>query len=63
MNRRGRPAGQMTRRRLQVLQEYQERVEAGERISLAELARLCGLSSYRNARRTLDDLRRMGRIA
>lgn len=60
---RGRPANQMTRRRQQVLQAYSERVEMGERISLAELARRCGLWSYRDARRTLDDLRRMGRIA
>lgn len=60
---RGRPPGQMTRRRQQVLQVYQERIENGERVSLAELARKCGLWDYRKARRIVDDLRRMGRIA
>lgn len=63
MNRRGRPPGQMTRRRQQVLQAYSERVEQGERVSLAELARKCTLGHYRNARRVLNDLRRMGKIA
>jgi predicted DNA-binding transcriptional regulator YafY len=52
----------MTRRRLDVLHEYSQAIEAGERISLAELARRCGLWSYRDARRMLDDLKRMGRI-
>ncbi|HEV8407332.1 MAG TPA: hypothetical protein VGQ34_05300 [Sphingomicrobium sp.] len=52
----------MTSRRQQVLQVYQERVELGEHVSLAELARRCGLWSYRDARRTLDDLKAMGRI-
>jgi hypothetical protein len=58
----GRPPLQMTRRRLDVLHEYSQAIEAGERISLAELARRCGLWSYRDARRIRDDLRRMGRI-
>lgn len=58
----GRPPLQMTRRRLDVLHEYSQAIEAGERISLAELARRCGLWSYRDARRMLDDLKRMGRI-
>jgi DNA-binding IclR family transcriptional regulator len=52
----------MTRRRLDVLHEYSQAIEAGERISLAELARRCGISDYNSARRILNDLRRMGRI-
>ena len=56
---RGRPTGQMTQRRRQVLQTYAEMVSEGERVRLAELARRCGLYSYREARRTLNDLKRM----
>jgi DNA-binding IclR family transcriptional regulator len=58
----GRPPLQMTRRRLDVLHEYTQAIEAGERISLAELARRCGISDYNSARRILNDLKRMGRI-
>lgn len=60
---RGRPPGKMTRRRQQVLQAYSERVEMGERISLAELARRCHLCDYREASRIVRDLKRMGQMA
>lgn len=53
---RGRPAGQMTHRRRQVLAEYQAMAARGERVRLAELARRCGLYDYRDARRILNDL-------
>lgn len=60
---RGRPANQMTHRRQQVLERYQAAAHDGERISLARMARECGIADYRNARRTLRDLKRMGALA
>lgn len=60
---RGRPTGQMTHNRRAILREMAEASERGERISLAELARRCGLHDYRKARRTLDDIRRYGLAA
>lgn len=59
---RGRPAGKMTHRRRLVLERYSEAANAGERISLARMARECGLNSYRDARRTLQDLQRIGAL-
>lgn len=59
---RGRPAGAMTRRRLQVLSEYRDAANRGERISWAELARRTGLHSYNDARRIIRDLHRLGAI-
>lgn len=56
---RGRPAGQMTHRRQQVLERYITMAKTGERISLSRMARECGLHSYRDARRTLNDLRKL----
>lgn len=58
----GRPSGQMTHRRRQVLREYAGAASRGERISWAELARRTGLHSYNDARRIIRDLERMGRV-
>lgn len=60
MNARGRPSGVMTHRRQQVFDEMTKAAERGERITLASLARRCGLYDYRHARRILNDLREMG---
>lgn len=59
---RGRPSGQMTHRRRQVLEEYIDAAQDGGRISLAQLARRCGLHDYRDARRIVTDLKRLGAI-
>jgi hypothetical protein len=59
---RGRPAGRMTPRRLRVLETLVDAAQRGEHISLAKIARKCGLTDYRNARRIREDLRRMGAI-
>lgn len=59
MTPRGRPAGQMTFRRQQVLERYVDLVQSGERISVAQLSRECGLYDYRDARRILGDLERL----
>lgn len=59
---RGRPSGQMTHRRRQVLEEYIDAAQEGRRISLAQLARRCGLHDYRDARRIVTDLKRLGAI-
>jgi DNA-binding IclR family transcriptional regulator len=59
---RGRPPWQMTARRRQVLEAFAELAAAGERVRLAELARRCGLYDYREARRIVRDLARMGAI-
>lgn len=58
--RRGRPAGQMTHSRRAVLREMAIAAEHGERITMAELARRCGLFDYRIARRALRDIERYG---
>jgi ribosomal protein S25 len=60
---RGRPTGQMTHRRRQVLAAYAEVAAQGQRISWAELARRCGLHSYSDARRIIRDLEKIGAIA
>lgn len=59
---RGRPAGSMTHRRKQVLDEYRAMAMRGEAVRWAELARRCGLWSYNDARRIVDDLKRIGAI-
>lgn len=59
---RGRPPGQMTHRRRQVLAEYLDAATRGERISWAELARRCGLHSYNDARRVIVDLKNIGAV-
>lgn len=60
INARGRPAGQMTRRRQQMLAAYQQAASEGQPIRLARMARECGLHSYNDARRILTDLKRLG---
>jgi hypothetical protein len=35
---------------------------SGNRVSMAELARRCGLYDYRHARRIVKDLRNMGQV-
>lgn len=62
ISRRGRPSGRMTPRRQRVLEALIDAAASGEHISLAKIARRCGLTDYRNARRIRDDLRRMGAI-
>jgi len=59
---RGRPAGLMTHRRRQVLEQITAAVSSGERVTLARLARGCGLHDYRDARRVMTDLKKMGAI-
>jgi hypothetical protein len=61
MAQRGRPAGQMTHRRRQVLEALTQAACEGERITMATLARRCGLCDYREAARIARDLRKMGR--
>ena len=56
---RGRPSGQMTHRRRQVLGEIIRAAHRGERLSLASVARRCGLYDYREARRIVADLRKL----
>lgn len=59
---RGRPTGQMTHRRKQILERITQEAAEGKRISLARLARECGLTDYRNARRIVRDLNRMAAL-
>lgn len=60
MTTRGRPAGAMTLRRQQVLNEYQAMIAEGGKVRLAELARRCGMKDWRNASRIVRDLKRFG---
>jgi len=52
----------MTHRRRQVLDEIADAVAQGEHVTLASLARRCGLHSYNDARRIMNDLKRMGAL-
>ncbi|MDH7638945.1 hypothetical protein [Sphingomonas oryzagri] len=52
----------MTQRRQQVLSVYADMIASGQEVRLAELARRCGLWGYSDARRVLDDLKRMGAV-
>ena len=58
----GRKPGQMTHHRQKVLEEIAEAAKRGESITLARLARQCGLYDYREARRIKKDLERMRAI-
>lgn len=60
--RRGRPAGQMTYRRRQVLEAFTQQAAQGQRVSIARLVRTCGLHDRSSALRIIRDLRRMGRL-
>jgi hypothetical protein len=53
----------MTRRRRQVLLELADLAASGERVTMAELARRCRLYDYRDARRIVKDLNRMGAVS
>jgi len=59
---RGRPPGKLTHRRQQVLSEIADAVAQGEHVTLASLARRCGLYDYRDSRRIMTDLKKMGAI-
>jgi hypothetical protein len=52
----------MTRRRRQVLNHLVDCALAGERVTMAELARRCGLYDYRDVRRIVKDLNKMGAV-
>lgn len=56
---RGRPAGVMTRRRREVLALLMQARHEGQHITLSHIARRCGLTDYRNARRIVRDLEKM----
>lgn len=57
---RGRPTGTMTHNRRAVLHAMAEASQRGEKIGLMELARRCGLYSYKEAKRTVTAIRRYG---
>jgi hypothetical protein len=59
---RGRPKLVMTHRRRQVLNHLTDCALNGERVTMAELARRCGLYDYRDVRRIVRDLNRMGAV-
>ncbi len=59
----GRPPLRMTYRRRQVLEEMRRSAADGEAITFSRLARRCGLYDYRDARRIVQDLRKMGKLA
>lgn len=60
--RKGRPKGQMTPRRSQVLDCIEHYRARGVFVSLSRIARECELFDYRDARRIVTDLRQMGAI-
>jgi hypothetical protein len=60
---RGRPTGQITHRRRQVLDYLIDRAAEGERITLGRLVRSCGLYDRSAAKRILRDLRKMGAVS
>jgi len=60
---RGRPKNAMTARRKEVLEAYADAIAEGYTPSLARIARVCGLHDYRDARRIVGDLRRLGAVA
>lgn len=57
---RGRPKGQMTKRRQEVLYALGEQIAAGERVNYSRIARACGLYSHNDARRIVADLKDLG---
>lgn len=59
---RGRPKGQMTHRRRQVLVALTDEAANGRDVRWSEIARRCGLYSFRDAQRTARDLKMMGLI-
>ena len=63
MKNRGRPKWTMTKRRKQVLLQLIDCASNGEKVTMAELARRCGLYDYRVARRIVKDLAKMGAVS
>ena len=61
--RRGRPAGELTFRRLQVLTVVVAARQEGRSPTFGYIARVCGLHSYRHARRIVRDLERHGLLS
>ncbi|MFD1104594.1 hypothetical protein [Sphingobium olei] len=59
---RGRPAGQLTHRRQQVLAELVERAQGENRLPKREIMRRCGLHDYSSLLRIERDLKRMGHL-
>lgn len=60
---RGRPVGQMTTRRCQVLEAFKAQAATGARVSIARLVRECHLHDRSSALRIIRDLKRMGQLA
>lgn len=60
--RRGRPPGLLTDRRKQMLGAIIDGAAEGKPINFARLANECGLCDYREARRIVKDLRKMGAV-
>lgn len=60
---RGRPPGAMTHHRRKVLAAYADMIARGHPVNFARIARRCGLYDYREARRIVNDLRKMGAIS
>lgn len=58
---RGRKPLTMTKRRRQVLEEIRKAHAEGQTVTLARIARRCGLYDYRDARRIVEDLKKMKR--
>lgn len=50
----------MTHRRRQVLAELTDAAKRGERVTYGRLARSCGLYDFREARRIVADLKKLG---
>jgi hypothetical protein len=57
---RGRPPGRLTTARRKALAYVERRRESGEPIVLGEMMRQCGFSCRSNAKRTLNDLKKIG---
>lgn len=60
--RRGRPPGLLTDRRKQMLGAIIATVADGKPINFAHLANDCGLYDYREARRIVKDLKKLGHL-
>jgi hypothetical protein len=52
----------MTRRRRQILLELTDCAANGERVTLGQLVRRCGLYDRSSAKRILRDLKKMGQL-
>lgn len=62
MSERGRPPGRMTLRRRQAYEAITEAAANGEMIKPSHLARKIGVYSYRDAKRIVGDLIKMGAL-